>query len=76
MVEEIAEVCALEPDTTVEEAVGSWVEMGVAEHDLGMLTDVGSDTEYLVKAVILAGSSVFAYRSSDQMGSCFASSQG
>lgn len=38
------------------EVVGSWAEMEVAEQDLGMLKDIRSDTEQLVKAVVLAGS--------------------
>ena len=75
MVAEIAEMCAFEPDTTVEEAVGSWVEMEVAEHDLGMLTDVGSDFENLVMAVVFVGGRVVAYCLFGWMVSCFASGQ-
>lgn len=56
MIAEVAEKGAFEPDTTVGAVVGSWVEMEVAEHDLGMLEDIPFDTDQWVKAVVLAGS--------------------
>lgn len=56
MVAEVAEEGAFEPDTTVGEVVGSWVEMEVAEHDLGMLENTRSDADQSLKAVVLAGS--------------------
>lgn len=56
MIAEVAEEGAFEPDTTVGVVVGSWVEMEVAEHDLGMLEDIPFDTGQWVKAVVLAGS--------------------
>ena len=61
IVAKVAEEYALEPDTTVEEAAGSWLEMGFAEHDLNMLWDTHSDTDQVAKAV-LAGSIGIAYR--------------
>ena len=51
----------MEPGTTVEEAAGSWVEMGFVEHDLDMLRNTHSDTDQVVKAV-LAASIGIAYR--------------
>ena len=55
MVAEFAEEGASEPDTTWEKFVGDWVEMEVAEQDLGKLEGIRSDTEQSVKAIVLAG---------------------
>lgn len=46
--------------------------MGLAEHDPGLLKNIRSDTDQLVKAVVLAGSIGVAYRSPDRMGRRFA----
>ena len=41
MVAKVAEKGEGEPETNVEEFVGSWVEMEAVEHDLGVLEDIG-----------------------------------
>lgn len=68
MIVDAAEEGAFERDTTVGEVVDSWVEMEVAEHGLGILEDLCSYTESLVKALILAGSIGVDECSPDWMG--------
>ena len=54
---DVAEESVFEPDSTVGEFVGSWVEKGVAVHGPGGLEDTRSSyIDQSVKAVVLVGS--------------------
>ena len=47
--------------------VGTWVGMEVAEHDLGMLENIRSDNDQLLKVEVLVGSIGFDKCSPDRM---------